>query len=452
MENKSITDFFNKEYKDYSLYTIENRAIPSYIDSFKSVQRKVIYTAIKTVSKVSNKVSTLAGNVIVLAKHHHGNVSCEDAIVSMAQDFKNNLPLFNRIGQFGSLKSPFSSASRYISISLSDVFHLVFKDDELLINKIDENDAIEPFFYLPIIPVVLLNGGGGVAVAFSTIILNREPKTLIKDCISYLNGKKIGKLVPHINDFNGIFKNDVDNHKKWYISGLYEITNSTTITLTELPPSMTYEKIETHLDVLLDKGLIKNWINNGKGKGVINYQIKMDKDKLSTLLPTEIDKMFKLTDQITENFTVLDEHGKLKIFDSAEDILKHFVDFRLTYYQKRKDYQLNKLTLDISKMDNRSKFIKCVIDGKIVVNNKKKEDIIKQITANKIDMIDDSYDYLLSMPIYSLSKEKLDELLLNIKTKKAEQVVIKKSDNKETYINELTELLTILTKKEKENK
>lgn len=450
MIQKSVSEFLDDEYLKYSFNIIENRSIPSICDSFKATQKKVIFVALNNIRNNYNSVEAFSGKIVSEGLYHHGSNSAEQTVIVMAQEFKNNIALFNCRGSYGSIKSPVAASPRYISLKLHENFDLIFKDNELLEHIVEDGIKIEPKFYLPILPTILTNSLQGIGVGFSTLILNREPKTVIKDCISYLNGKKIGKLTPHINTFNGLFRNDIDNHKKWYISGTYKITSPNTLVLTELPPSMTYEKIEELLDNLQDSGKIKNWSN--EGKGTIEYVVKIDKDKLSTLLPTEIDKMFKLTDQITENFTVLDEHGKLKIFDSAEDILKHFVDFRLTYYQKRKDYQLNKLSLDISKMDNRSKFIKCVIDGKIVVNNKKKEDIIKQITANKIDMIDDSYDYLLSMPIYSLSKEKLDELLLNIKTKKAEQVVIKKSDNKETYINELTELLTILTKKEKENK
>lgn len=438
MKEIKVSEFLNNEYRDYSFYVIESRAIPSLVDSFKNVQRKIIYVSDKNVRTVSNKVATLAGKVISDAQYHHGNVSCEDSIINMGQDFKNNLSLFEKIGQFGTLKAPEASASRYISVKLSKDFDLVYKDNDLLEYKIEEGEKIEPKYYLPIIPMVLINGGSGIAVGFSTNILNREVKPLIKDCISYLKGGKIGKLPPYINTFAGTFKNDEENHKKWYIKGKYEIVNTTTLKVTELPPSMTYEKWEEYLDTLYDKKLITNWEN--VGKGVIDYVVKFNRESLASLSDIDLDKMLKLTDQVTENFTVLDEFGKLKIFESAEEILKYFCDFRLTYYDKRKAFQLNKIKEDIIKFNMRYKFVKLVIDGKIIINNKKKEDIIKQIDSNSIDMIDDSYDYLLNMPIYSLSKEKLDELSENIKKKKEEEKIIKASVPKEVYISELEEL------------
>ncbi len=435
----NVSDFLKKEYKDYSYYVIENRAIPSIIDGFKPTQRKIIFVSDKSIRTVSNKVATLAGKVISDAQYHHGNVSCEDAIVNMAQDFKNNLPLFEKIGQFGSLKSPIASASRYISVKLADSFDLVYKDDELLEYKVDEGHSIEPKYYLPIIPMVLVNGGGGIAVGFSTIILNRDVKHLIKDCTSYLKGGKISDLKPSIGGFSGTFQKDNDNHKKWYIKGKYTIDNTSTVKVNELPLSMTYEKFEEHLDNLFDKREITNWENHGKGN--IDYVIKFSREKLASLNNTDIEKLLKLTDQVTEIFTVLDETGKLKIFESSEEILKYFVDFRLKYYQKRKDFQLKKIKEDIFKMENRALFIKGVIENKIEIKNKKKEDIVKDIMKLKIETFNDSYDYLLSIPIFSLSKEKWDEFQKSIKDKKYEEKIIKASIPKDVYLLELEELL-----------
>ncbi len=433
-----VSEFLKKEYKDYSHYVIESRAIPSLIDGFKPSQRKIIFVANKNVRTVSNKVATLAGKVISEAQYHHGNVSCEDAIVNMAQDFKNNLSLFEKIGQFGSIKSPSASASRYISVKLSNTFDLVYKDSELLENKVEEGQEIEPKYYLPIIPMVLVNGGSGIAVGFSTNILNRDVRHLIKDCISYLKGGKISDLKPSIGGFSGSFEKDKDNHKKWYIKGKFTIDNTSTIKVNELPPSMTYEKFEEHLDNLVEKREITNWENHGKGN--IDYIVKFTREKLATMNNTDVDKLLKLTDQVTEIFTVLDETGKLKIFETSEEILKYFVDFRLQYYQKRKDYLLKKTKEDIFKMENRALFIKGVLENKIEIRNKKKDDIIKDIEKLSIKQINESYDYLLSMPIYSLSKEKWDEFQKGIKDKKAEEKVIKASVPKDIYLEELDEL------------
>jgi DNA topoisomerase-2 len=439
-EKVSVTDFLKEDYKDFAYYVIESRALPSLVDGFKPTQRKIVYVADRNVRKSPNKVATLAGKIISEAQYHHGNTSCESSIVNMAQDFKNNMPLLNRIGQFGSLKSPVASASRYISVTLSSNFDLIYKDKDLLTHKVDEGMTIEPEYYLPIIPMVLVNGGSGIAVGYASNILNRDVRDITRKCISYIEGKRMLKLKLSITDFEGDFVADKEKDNKWFIKGILKKENTSTVQITELPPSMTYDKFEKHLEKLQDERKITGYDNNGKD-GNIDYVVRFTREDLKKYTGDKLYNLFKLTDQVTENFTVLDENGKLKEFDNAEDILKYFVDFRISYYDKRKKFLLEKIVKDVKKLDNRAKFIKGILDNKIIINKKKKEQIIPQIAKLKIEMIDESYDYLLSMPILSLTKEKYDELLVSIKTKKEEQKVIKKSVPKQVYLDELSELL-----------
>jgi len=435
---RSVSDFLNDEYKRFSYHIIEQRAIGAITDGFKSSTRKVIFVAERHVRNKFNTIETLAGKLVSEAAYHHGTISAEATTVNATATYKQSLPMLEGWGQLGSLFSPTAASPRYVKVRLHDNFDLVFKDEQLLKYKEEDGVSIEPEFYLPIIPLILLNSISGIAIGFATNILNREPKNIIKDCISYLKGGKVGKLIPFINGYGGIYKLDENNHKKWYISGKFIKENTTTVRVTELPPSATYEKWEEHLDNLFDKREITNWEN--VGKGVIDYVVKFNRDILSGYTDQDIDKLLKLTDQVTENFTVLDETGKLKIFESAEDILKYFIDFRLTYYQKRKDYLINKTKEDIFKMENRALFIKGVLENKIEIRNKKKDDIIKDIQNLSIEMVNDSYDYLLTMPIYSLSKEKWDELQNGIKDKKTDLKQIKASVPKEVYLFELEEL------------
>lgn len=438
MNKKSISDFLNDEYKKFSYHLIENRSLGSVVDGYKPSTRKAIYVGEKYVRGVYNTVETLAGRLVSDAFYHHGSVSAEGIIVNSTVSYKQNLPMFHGYGSFGSLYQNTPASSRYIKVKLHENYDLVFKDKELLEYIEEDGVTAEAKHMLPLIPLILLNNIPGIAIGFATLILNREAKPLIKDCISYLKGNKISKLPPYIDTYNGTFENDSENHKKWYIKGVFEIENTTTVRVRELVPSFTYEKWEDHLDKLLENKIITGWEN--VGKGVIDYVVKFTREKLASMNNDDLYKTLKLIDQVTENFTVLDEHGKLKIFESAEDILTYFVDFRLTYYDKRKKYQLEKIKLDISKYNMRYKFVKNVIDGIIVINNKKKDDIIKQIKSQNIDMFDGSYDYLLTMPIYSLSKEKLEELSNLIKKKKEEEKIIKTLVSKDVYISELEEL------------
>ena len=180
---RTIENFCANEYKKFALYTIENRAIPSVIDGFKPTGRKVAFIANeiwKTGNEKPQKVFQLAGQVAAKAFYHHGDASLSAAIITMAQDFKNSMSIFEQDGQFGTLRSPEPGAPRYIGVKFNKNFRLLYKDFDLIENQYEEGEKIEPKFFLPIIPTVLLNGSSGIAVGFATNILNRNPINLLE--------------------------------------------------------------------------------------------------------------------------------------------------------------------------------------------------------------------------------------------------------------------------------
>lgn len=438
---KSITEFLSSEYKEFAMYTIENRAIPSVVDGMKVSARKVIHTSNniwKNGNEKTIKIFQLAGRVASDCYYHHGNISLENTIITMAQKFKNNAPLLEEDGQFGSLRSPQAGASRYIGTKLSNNFKDIFKDFELLKFKEEEGELIEPEYFLPIIPMILVNGSTGIAVGFSSNILNRNIKDIINSCIDILSGKKVKNIKPTLNSFKGEYKQDDENPKKWFMSGVLNRINTTTVKITELPPSMTYEKYEEILDKLVSNGDITSYDDNCKDN--IDYTIKFTRNDLSKISDYELKKLLKLEETSTEIYTTLDEYGKLKIFESINEIIEYFVNFRLEYYNKRKQFLLDKMNRELKFLSNRGRFIKAILDGKLKINNVPKLEIIKGIELLKLEMIDDSYDYLLRMPIYSLTKEMYDKLKEDFVSKKGEVKIIEEREPKEMYLEDLLEL------------
>lgn len=438
---KTISDFLSNEYKEFAMYSIEGRAIPSVIDGFKPTHRKIIHISNqiwKTGNEKNLKVFQLAGKVASDAFYHHGNTSLENAIVTMAQKFKNNAPLLEEIGQFGSLRSPQPGAARYIGTKLSNNFRFIYKDFDLLEYKEEEGESIEPHYFLPIIPTILLNGSSGIAVGFSSNILNRDIKDIIDSCTKVLTGKKQSLIKPSLNEFTGEFIQDKENNKRWIIRGRFQKVNTSTVKILELPPSMTYEKYEEILDKLVDNKDIVSYDDNCKDN--IDYTIKFQRSVLEKLDDTALIKLLKLEESSTEIFTSLDEKGKLKIFETAEEIIEYFTNFRLTYYIKRKEYLLDKLNRELKLLSNRGRFIKAILDEKIKINNVAKSEIIESIKSLGLDLVDDSYDYLLRMPIYSLTKELFEKLKEDFTKKKQEIKELEETDPKNMYLEDLQEL------------
>ena len=441
MTEKTISEFLSNEYKEFAMYSIEGRAIPSVIDGFKPTQRKIIHVSNdiwKTGGEKTLKVFQLAGKVASDAFYHHGNASLENAIITIAQKFKNNAPLLEEDGQFGSLRSPQAGAPRYIGTKLSENFRLIYKDFELLDYKEEEGEKIEPKFFLPIIPTVLLNGSSGIAVGFASNILNRDVKDLIDSCAKILTDKKITEVKPTLNGFTGEFIQDKENNKRWVIRGKFVRANTSTVKISELPPSMTYEKYEELLDKLVDDKSIVSYDDNCKDN--IDYTIKFTRESLAQYDEDKLIKLLKLEETETEIFTTLDETGKLKIFDSSKDIIEYFVNFRLTYYIKRKEYLLNKLRQELKVLANRGRFIKFILDGKLEIKGRKKDEIVLDCWKLGLEKMDDSYDYLLRMPLWSLTQELFDKLKDDYRSKKAEVEQLEKVEPKDMYLEDLSEL------------
>ena len=444
MKTRTITDFLNNEVKEYAIDILENRCIPSVIDSFKPSQRKVVYVAEKvwkTGNEKSMKVFQLTGRTAMEAYYHHGNQSMDSLITNMGQKFKNNIPILDGIGQYGTLRSPEAGAPRYISTKLHQNFRLCFKDFELIENQIEEGVVVEPKFYLPIIPIIIINPSISIGMGYSSNILGRNPKDVIDNCIAYLNGKNVKEMKPWLSEFNGEWIRDTENKNKWYIRGKYEIHETKPeIHITELPPDITFEKYESYLDELVENRTLRDYDNNSSSS--VDYVLKFRKDDFDKIIENKekLEKLLKMNDSATENLTTLDENGKLKIFDCVEDILVYFVDFRLGYYQKRKEYFINKWGAELREMCWKAKFIKSIIDKKLSINNVSKDVIVSWLEENKFDKIEGSYNYLLNMPIHSLTKEKYDELLNKTKVKKEQIDEYSKRDTREMYLEDLYEL------------
>jgi DNA topoisomerase-2 len=437
---RQVEDFFDNEYKDYAIYVVKHRAIPSVVDGFKPSQRKIAYAANrlwKTGNEKPMKVFQLGGQAAAMSFFHHG--SLDGTIIGMTQEFKNSMPIFQGIGQFGSLRSPEAGAPRYIGVKFNENFKLLYKDFELVTPQYEEGEEIEPKFFLPIIPTVLLNGGSGIAVGFATNILNRHPLNLIDACTDVLDGKEVRELQPWIKGFHGTFERSKDSPRSWTIRGSYDVKNTSTVEITEIPPSFTYEKYEAVLDGLVEKGILSSYDDMSSDR--VRYILKFPRATLAEIQKKgKLDDTLKMREGEGENLTTLDENSNLKVFERAEDIVKYFVDFRLAYYDARRTHLLAGLRRDFEIQDAKAQFVKAIIEKRLEVANVKKGDIISSLDKLGIQRQDGSYDFLLSMPIHTLTAEKYAELLKRLDEISKETARIEKMTPKDFYYQDLKDL------------
>lgn len=440
---QSYDGFINNELIEFSM--ADNiRSIPHLIDGLKPSQRKILFGMIKFNHKNEVKVSQLGGSISSLTSYHHGPVSMEGGIIGMAQDFinSNNINLLLPKGQFGTRCSGGNDAasSRYTFTKLNDITRLIFKeeDDDLLNYLSDDGLSIEPDYYMPIIPMVLVNGSEGIGTGWSTFI----PKYNVKDIISIIEGKLKNKsskseLVPYVRGFKGSIFYDKDN--KFITRGIITKINTATLRITELPVGMWNDKYFEFLDKLVDDKIIKDYTKNCTDID-IDITISVSREIMFEL-EKDLYKKFNLETSIsTSNMNMFDINNKIKKYDSPEEIIEDFYSIRYNGYVKRKVFILNKLEHDRIVILNRMKFIKGILDGKIILNNKKKDEIEKQIELLEIVKMEDSYSYLLNMSLLSLSNEKLVELKNVYNNKKTEIETLSSISESDMWLSDLKEL------------
>lgn len=434
----NVTEYIDTKYREYAIYTNNERAIPSVVDGFKPVQRKAIYCAIKDAKKFI-KVSSLAGSLPRIAAYHHGTASAEDAIISLTKTYSNNIPFLEGDGTFGTRLSPTAGAARYIFTKLSPNFEKLFKDNEVLPMSDDVDDHPEPLFYLPIIPTVLLNGVQGIAVGFATKIAPRSHTELSKACIQYLEGKRITqKLLPSFPDFEGDVTKVSDGVYK--VCGSYRFIGKSkyNIEITEIPIGKSHEQYIEILNKLVETKVINSYEDHSSEK--FNFIVKFPQNK--ELSHEYIVNKLKLEENFNENITVVNEFKKedgiigIDVYDDPFKLLKDFVDFRLKFYDRRFQYHIGRLTSAISLAEDKYRFVREIITKKLNIGKMTRKEVIDYLT-NDSRYNNDNIQSLTTMSIFSMTSDTLDKIKDEIDRYKAEVKDWKSKDAKEVYIEEL---------------
>ena len=453
----SYSDFVHLDLKHFS-NDDNSRSIPSIIDGFKPSQRKILYgAALRGLDKDEVKVAQLAGFVSDKAAYHHGEASLMGAIIGMAQDFvgSNNINVLKPNGQFGSrLDGGKDAASpRYIWTMFEQLTSKIFMsvDYPILEQQLDDGLPIEPENYAPIIPMILVNGAKGIGTGFSTTIPPFNPKDIMNNIKNKLKKEKYEPMAPWYQGFEGnVVKKDDTNYE---IYGKWEIRENKLI-ITELPIGEWTSNYKEFLEKQLEdekptkdpkKKVVK------KNNPFIGYKDKNTDKKVHFELEFESeDYLENATDLLSSfhlikkvsigNMHLYNNKGAIQKYDSIESILDEYFTVRLNLYQKRKDYLLENLEKQLKIISWKVKFILMIVEKKLEINNKKKQEIEDQLEKNKFPKNDDSYNYLLSMPIYNLTQEKIDELKKQETEKQSEfDLLIEKTPEK-LWLTDLEDL------------
>lgn len=447
---RTITDFLNNEYKDYSKYVIATRALPSIVDGFKTGARKVMHAAFNGGLKSGKtiKVVNLVGDIYNLTLFPHGDASLYGTIFTESAEFTDNLNPLTIIGQHGSLRDPKAvSAPRYLSVKLSKFANLYKIDEDLLEYIFDEGQYIEPVNFFPIIPTVLTSRNEGMAPGYKFMSFSYNPINIIDACIEYIKSGKIKKtqIMPYVRGIKSSnFILDKETNR-WINKGEYktDVTRDT-LQITDLPYNISFDKLEKKLNSYIDSGYIRDW-KNYSHDDIIDYRIIFPKTALAKeLKPTHKDAMIKklmLQTIIPEDLLyVLDENGKVKKFESVYELTEYFVSLRLQKYNERKSKILKVLNERLINNEQICKFIELIIKKKLVINNRPIADIKVDMDKHKL-----SYD-LLKISISKLTLDEYNELQKKNEEIKKEIDYITNTTIEDMYISDLKSLKKELLK------
>lgn len=459
-QSLSYEDFINKELVQYSRYDLM-RSVPSMMDGLKPTQRKVLYCSFKRGMRSDVKVAQMVGYVGEHSAYHHGETSLSGTIVAMAQDFvgSNNINLLVPSGQFGTRAQGGKDAAsaRYIYTRLSPITRLIFVplDDPVLDYLVEEGQGIEPYWYCPIIPQILVNGAEGIGVGWSTSIPNYHPLEIIENMRLFIKKKTMKTMQPWFRGFTGTIKPSKEGPGKYDCIGTYQQTNKTIMQITELPLKKWTQDYKEFLQSQMVGGGNKTTklniydVREYHSEKKVHFVVRMDASKLKDAASGEggMDAAMRLKNTVSEtNMVLFDAEGKIKKYKNVKDIMLEFAKVRLQMYDVRKKYMINKLELEKELLGNRARFIAMIIAKKLHVNNRKKADIVKDLTRLKFRKFGDTnppktgYEYLLGMQILTLTLERKLELEKLYKFKSEELNKLKKTTIQQLWTADLDRL------------
>ncbi len=448
----SYNDFIDKELIHFSKYDCD-RSIPNLMDGLKISQRKILFSAFKKKLYSEIKVAQFSGYISEQSGYHHGEASLNGAIVNMAQDFvgSNNINLFVPNGQFGTrLQGGKDHASeRYIFTKLSNISRSIFRaEDDQILNYLDDDGLlVEPIFYVPIIPMVLVNGSVGIGTGFSTNIPCFNPVEIVHYIKHILHGGEGDNIIlnPHYRHFKGSIE-QVDDMK--YATNGNIVVKNDTLTITELPIGTWNEPYIVFLEKCLEdkKYGLKDYKDLSTDKEIlITLKFNNDVDLDNKQCLHNICQKFKLSTNISlTNMYLFDENEKLKHYVSVYEIIDDFVETRMKYYNIRKEYQIKKMEEELKLCSNKFKFINEILEDMIDLRKKKSSEITSLLTVKEYDKHENSYSYLTKMPMDSLNLENIEKLQNEYdKINKKLQELLEKTVT-QMYLEELEQLEEII--------
>lgn len=447
VKERTVDNFLNNEVRSYAKYVIETRALPNIMDGLRVGARKIVYAALdspnlKKGSKI--KMNKLVGDALSL-QYHHGDTSLVNTIIQLATPHTLNTPALDVIGQIGSLRVPeHDTAARYLHVKAGEFLDMYRTDLELTTEQWDDGEKIEPKFLLPVLPLVLMQRTSNPGFGFSFRGFSFNPDDIIAATMQAVvagscDGVDRFDIKPYVE---GINPNNIlwnENKQSWYNVGEYVLDYDTdTLTIIDLPYNVSFEKYCEKLSSLVESGYIVSYADYSRDNKT-KFVIKFNRGRLKMMY--EFNKwkfftnfwLFKKIEKLTLN--CISENGdKILFFETPNQLVDEFVRLRMGFYEMRKKKTIQLLEERNILLDERIRFIRLVVDGKLIISKRSIKDIQVDLDGYKI-----RYD-VLKLPISRLTIDEINKSMQEIQDNQDELAYIRKTSEKEMYINDIIDI------------
>ena len=447
------------------------------LDGLTPVRRKILTLMIKHNHTKPMKVFQVGGQTAYEMNYHHGDMSMNGAIIKMAQDYlgSNYFPLLKKEGQFGSRnrKGKDHGSPRYIEVALNvDIVKSIINKDDLYIlpKVIEDGSEFEPQYYVPTVPLCILEANKSVSYAWTLQNVGRDLKSVYDILKSMALGKKIRKTCIPANTKG--YKGTIEIKDKLVImKGVYNIKGDT-ITITELPLNLTPVKYAESLMLQTDYfASVDNYSNDHIDIIATLNPGALVKIKNDPKYKNKNDPLFEflgLEQTITEQLNFINDKDVVEHFDSAFDVVKRCFELNKVKYENRINRELlllkwiiireeNILTY-INNGDNKKVIDKSEVDANKIMQSGKYQPVNTTVinthssyTTNELKKrlesvtIDIGFKYLGSIRNCDTYKESLNERNEKLKKYKERYNKLKKMEDEKPfmgssmYIEELDE-------------
>ena len=423
-----VSDFVHRDLVFFSAEDI-HRSIPHLMDGLKPSQRKVIYACLKRGLTSDMKVAQLAGYVAETTAYHHGEASLQGTIVGLAQNFvgSNNLNLLEPSGQFGTrlMGGKDAASPRYIFTRLAPQTRHIFdpNDDAILKYVVDDGHKVEPEWYAPVVPMVLVNGAEGIGTGFSCYVPPYKLEDIVTNIRNALDGRSMVPMVPYFKGFTGSVERK--NEHTWILSGTVT-EESGCLHVTELPPGLWIQDFKEHLDSLVEKGTVSRYDNH-------STETKADfRVYGGSVGDLGLKKLVH-----TSNMYLISPSG-IKKYSSPEEILVEYMEVRVKMYARRRNHLIEKLTADISVLSHRMRFIQMVVSGSLKVFRRPLKDI--QAELKQYDFPESLWGMLMDTKTSQYTAEEIQRLAEKISDLERDLEVLRRTGVPDLWKQNLSQL------------